>query len=724
MRGREEREEEAGGGGGAADDAGSRRVVRPSAIVDVDFEKRAFPDRSPILGFGGAFTEAAAMNFWSLNEDGRDAVMDLLFGKEGLGYSLGRTHINSCDFSVKSYSFDEVEDDFELLDFDDEVTHDLDVGMVDMMLLATKVARESFPHESSEYGMRIVASPWSPPPWMKAPTKGDVAGALHAENMTGSFEPVCIRDGVGRNSKYAKSWALFFSKFISAYSNHGIEFYGVTVQNEPEFPAPWEACSYDAPTQGEFIANHLGPTLAESHPNTKILIFDHNKDHMVEWAEFLLNPDHPASKYISGTAYHWYAGGMDRTLDGALGAPNMHRMISELNMMNVNRGHVLINSEACHCPTTGYAGGDLNVAWARASRNAHTILADLAAGSNGFIEWNLILDSIGGPNHLGNLCDSPLLAVPHRAVDSDGKIPDQLDFELAGHPFGRVNGDGKTREELQAEGSPTKYLDLGIVVQPMYYYVGHITRFVRPGSWAVSALVDSSVGGAKSRIFRPTEADVPGGGINDLARVGIEATLWPCEGSTRQEWLLNDAKQLQVFGHDWLGAPTTSCLGMRADGALGGLVLTTCNVTTGFPGIYEVVQIPEKQKVHIVLTNKKFSSKLTCLVVQPLRNNGGAYGPRGGAQVNHGSCEDTWAEWVYDPSAGEISSTVFGGEVCLTTGWPFLQVGAFDTKAAKIAVILNEARESANYVFRNKGKTIVTASVPPLSIQTLSLDEQ
>ena len=117
---------------------------------------------------------------------------------------------------MKSYSFDDVEDDFELLDFDDEVTHDLDVGMVDMMLLATKVARESFPHESSEYGMRIVASPWSPPPWMKAPTKGDVAGALHAENMTGSFEPVCIRDGVGRNSKYAKSWALFFSKFISA----------------------------------------------------------------------------------------------------------------------------------------------------------------------------------------------------------------------------------------------------------------------------------------------------------------------------------------------------------------------------------------------------------------------------------------------------------------------------------------------------------------------------
>jgi glucosylceramidase len=234
------------------------------------------------------------------------------------------------------------------------------------------------------------------------------------------------------------------------------------------------------------------------------------------------------------------------------------------------------------------------------------------------------LDSIGGPNHLGNLCDSPLLAVPHRAVGSDGSIPDQLDFELAGHPFGGVKGDGKTREELQAEGSPAKYLDLGIVVQPMYYHVGHITRFVRPGSWAVPAMVDGSAGGeAKSRTFRPTETDVSGGGINDLARVGIEATLWPCEGSTRQEWLLSDAGKLQVFGHDWLGASTSSCLGRSADVGLGGLMLTTCNATEGSPGIYEVVRIPDQQKVQIKLKNKKVNSKLTCLVVQPLRNNGG-----------------------------------------------------------------------------------------------------
>ena len=409
---------------------------------------------------------------------------------------------------------------------------------------------------------------------------------------------------------------------MSSDANHGIDFYGVTIQNEPEFPAPWDACAFDPVSEGEFIVNHLGPTLKKSHPKTKILMFDHNKDHMVKWANFLLSSNHSAAKYIDGTAYHWYAGGMDRLLDGAQGIPNMHRMISELDVMNIDKGHLLINSEACHCPTTGYAGGDLSIAWARATRNAHTLLADLAAGSNGFIEWNLILDSIGGPNHLGNMCDSPILAVPHRALDSQGNIPHQLEFEMAGHPFGEIRGDNKTREELHAEGVQANYLDVGIVVQPMYYYVGHITRYVRPGSRAAHALVDGSVNGPKSRTFRPKEQDVPGGGINDLARVGIEATLWPCEGSTRQEWQLNDKKQLQVFGHDWLGKPTAACLGRKADKDMGGLMLDTCNVTQGKSGYYEVVPT-ENHRVNIVLKNTKVDSKKSCLVAQPLRNNGG-----------------------------------------------------------------------------------------------------
>ena len=127
--------------------------------------------------------------------------------------SLGRTHINSCDFSIASYSHDDTEDDFTLSDFDNLVSHDLQNGMVDMMLSASSTLMESYPDEE---GMKIIASPWSPPAWMKAPREYDTKNAKHASNMTGSVQPVCLKDGVGKESKYAKSWALFFSKWLSA----------------------------------------------------------------------------------------------------------------------------------------------------------------------------------------------------------------------------------------------------------------------------------------------------------------------------------------------------------------------------------------------------------------------------------------------------------------------------------------------------------------------------
>ena len=112
-------------------------------------------------GFGGAFTEASARNYQSLDDSGKSAVIDLLFGKDGLGYSLGRVHMNSCDFSVESYSFDDVDGEFGLDNFDMDVKHDVRTGMVEMMLDANAVAISDWSEEGA-HGMRIMASPWSP----------------------------------------------------------------------------------------------------------------------------------------------------------------------------------------------------------------------------------------------------------------------------------------------------------------------------------------------------------------------------------------------------------------------------------------------------------------------------------------------------------------------------------------------------------------------------------
>jgi len=386
-------------------------------------------------------------------------------------------------------------------------------------------------------------------------------------------------------------------------------------------------------------------------------------------------------------------------------------------------GHLVLGSEACHCPSTGYAGGDLSVAWARAERYGHTILSDLAAGSNGWVEWNLVLDSLGGPNHLGNMCDAPILAVPYR-VGGKHNVTVLPTFEHADFPFGPVVGDTRTREELNAMGFPAEYLDKGVVVQPMFYYMGHISRHVRPGSRAVHAIADQADLGTKAFLQTIGNTTIAGGGINNLARPGIEVTLWPCEGSTRQEWTMSDDGQLQVFGHDWLGKPTVSCIGSVVDASFEGILLSPCDGSAGRFTMENRVN----STVNILVKNSKNSASENCVIAKPLKNNGGAYGPRGGAQVAIGSCDSDAAMWNFDSTSGEIKSNFFekdGGEVCATTGWPFLQVGAFigpDGEQNKTIVVLNEASEPANYVLRNgDGGVFMTNSIPSHSIQTVIL---
>lgn len=421
---------------------------------------------------------------------------------------------------------------------------------------------------------------------------------------------------------------------------------------------------------------------------------------------------------------------MDRLLDGALGIANLHRLQENLAALGRRDNHILLGSESCHCPTTGYAGGNINIYWDRAERYAHTILADLAAGSQGWVEWNLILDGIGGPNHLGNLCEASILAVPHRARNSAEDMPPLPDFEqhspMNGGP---IFGDERTREELNALGFPAKFLDLGIAVQPMYYYMGHISRHVRPGSVAVPGLVRQSLGSGDT--FQPAGTTVAGGGENELARDGIELLLWPCEGSTRQQfrWNLDDSKHIAVLGHDWLGNKTTSCVGREVDKDFMGMRLTQCKSSTA--GSFDVIPIADDKNGRYLirlLNHPKKGDKL-CLVILELKNGGGSYGPMGGAQLALGHCSHESAKWKLDINSGRASSTFFAddkndNEVCITTGWPFLQMGAFLTpngSSAKAVVILNEGKDSANYALKDDGNVLLTGSIPPRSIQTVLL---
>ena len=241
------------------------------------------------------------------------------------------------------------------------------------------------------------------------------------------------------------------------------------------------------------------------------------------------------------------------------------------------------------------------------------------------------------------------------------------------------------------------------------------------------ALVSEAETEDGSLIFRPKGQIVPGGGTNDLAQPDVEITVWPCEGSTRQSFQFDaESRQIQVYGHDWVGTPTTSCLSNEVHKDLRGLVLVQCD-TKHNAATFDVVEY--HSYVNFRLRNGPHEEQ--CLIILELGNKGGAYGPRGGAQVGIGPCNSDIAEFVYDEASSEISSTFFADEegndnrVCMTTGWPFLQMGAFDTpngESKKTVLVLNEARDAANYAIRDNGKVLITGSIPPRSMQTLLID--
>ena len=251
--------------------------------------------------------------------------------------------------------------------------------------------------------------------------------------------------------------------------------------------------------------------------------------------------------------------------------------------------------------------------------------------------------------------------------------------------------------------------------------MGHISRHVRPGSKAVMGLVDNANDGF--RAFRSPGEDVAGGGINDLARTGVELTGWPCEGSTRQQFYWEEeTQQIKVNGHDWLGNPTRTCVSSAEDESFLGITLMDCNSESGV-GAFQMIEDEYSAYVKFMQSTKKGDK---CLVLKRLENNGGAYGPRGGAQVTLGSCDSPAALWLYSEATNEILSHYLPeGPVCMTTGWPFLQLGAFETNngdSEKTIVVLNEANDSANYVLYDGDDLILSGSIPPRSIQTLLLD--
>jgi len=355
-----------------------------------------------LIGIGGALTDAAAETYAKLPTARQDELMTAYYSPDrGIGYTLGRTNINSCDFSSASYTYVQ-EGDTDLRTF--SIAHDLQFKIP---LIKRAMA-------TSGNRLKLFASPWSPPAYMKS--NHDM---LHG----GTLLP-----------EYYHAWALYYTKFIKSYRAAGVPLWGITIQNEPMATQTWESCVYQADAERDFLKNHLGPVMAqEGTSDVNIMVWDHNRDLIVQRAQTIFD-DPQAAKYAWGIGFHWY--------EDWSGGTQMYGNVELVSRLYPDKHIVFTEGTPANFDSTAYGRWSLGEAYGR------SMIYDFNSGAEGWTDWNILLDERGGPNHVGNFCFAP------------------------------IHADTRTGR---------------LIYTNSYYYIGHFSKFIRPGARRIVAAASRSM---------------------------------------------------------------------------------------------------------------------------------------------------------------------------------------------------------------------------------------
>lgn len=343
------------------------------------------------LGIGGALTDASAETFAKLPPEKQEELLKAYYDtQKGIGYTLARTNINSCDFSSDSYAY-VAEGDKDLQSF--SIEHD--------MKYRIPFIKKAI--EAAGGKLTLFASPWSPPAFMK-----DNNNMLHG----GKLKP-----------EFFQSWADYYVKFINAYEKDGIPVWGLTIQNEPMATQTWESCIYTADDERDFLKNYLGPAITKAGlGDKKIIVWDHNRDLMVQRANVIFD-DPEASKYAWGMGFHWYESwsGGDKLFDNV---KIVHEAYPDKNLLFTEG-----------CPESFNPARYFD--WKLGETYGRSMINDFNNGTVGWTDWNVLLDETGGPNHVQNFCFAP------------------------------IHADTKSGN---------------LIYTNSYYYIGHFSKFIRPGA--------------------------------------------------------------------------------------------------------------------------------------------------------------------------------------------------------------------------------------------------
>ena len=357
-------------------DFGQPFETQPCIFVDASKTYQTF------MGIGAALTDASAEVYAKLSKEKQQEFMQQYFDKDkGIGYTLARTNIHSCDFSSDTYTYVK-DNDKALSSFD--ISHDqkFRIPFIKQAIAAAGGKLTTY------------ASPWSPPAWMK-----DNNDMLHG----GKLKP-----------EFYQSWANYYVKFINAYQKIGIPIWGISVQNEPMAVQRWESCNYSATEERDFIKNYLGPTMEKSGmKDKKIIAWDHNRDLLYQRASTILS-DPAAAKYVWGIGFHWY----ESWTGGGKIFDNVQRTSEAFPKTN------LIFTEGCN---ESFKLSQIND-WRLGEVYGRSMINDFNMGTVAWTDWNILLDETGGPNHVGNFCFAPV-----HADSKTGQLNYTNSFYYIGH---------------------------------------------------------------------------------------------------------------------------------------------------------------------------------------------------------------------------------------------------------------------------------------------------
>ncbi|WP_283171260.1 glycoside hydrolase family 30 protein [Curtanaerobium respiraculi] len=339
---------------------------------------RVYPhhQRHMVWGFGGAITEASAVTFARMDASRQNEFLQQCFSEQGSRYNMVRIALQSCDFTLAPYEYESDPADTGFAKF--TIAHELEY-----VIPLLKRIQQVNP------AVQFIASPWSPPAFMKSTRIRQAGGSLR--------------------KKHYQNWAMMVALALLGFRDHGIDIGRVTVQNEPHFSAPWDSCRYTAESELAFAARFLRPVLdAAGLEHVRILGWDHNKERLLDRADAYLGSP-KGSHAFAGMAFHIYSG------DHFEAVREVRRCYPAAD---------LILTEGC----MEYSDFDESRALVHAEKYAHEWLGDIRAGANACLDWNILLDETGGPTYVGNFCDAPLM-LDRRS----GELRDALAFSYLRH---------------------------------------------------------------------------------------------------------------------------------------------------------------------------------------------------------------------------------------------------------------------------------------------------